>query len=249
MYEIDLPLFTFLLALARVSAIVMLMPGFGEMWIPARARIGMAVGLSFIVTAAMPPLPALPNGFAMATSAVIAESVAGLIFGGIMRMFLAAPQVAGQLTSQIGSLSNIFINAGMPMETSSVFSVWLMVGTIVFIFVSGLHYLMIDAIIASYTIIEIGRFPFAGDAAQQAVKVFAGVFALGVQMAVPFILLSLIFNLGIGLVNRMLPSLPVYFIAMPVSILGLIYVMSHAIAPVLNVFRSSFQAWLLAPFA
>ena len=71
-------------------------------------------------------------------------------------------------------------------------------------FVSGLHYLMIDAMAASYMVIPLGGFPNMGDAAQSLVKIFAGVFALGIQMAAPFILLSVIFNLGVGLANRML---------------------------------------------
>jgi flagellar biosynthetic protein FliR len=97
--------------------------------------------------------------------------------------------------------------------------------------------------------IPMGEVPIIGDAARHAVQTFAHVFALGVRMAVPLIILSFIFNLGIGLVNKMLPTLPVYFIAMPVSILGSFYVLAHATAPLLLAFRGAFASWLANPFA
>ena len=107
---------------------------------------------------------------------------------------------------------------------------------------------MIDAMAISYFVIPLGGFPNLGDAADALVKVFAGAFALGIQMATPFILLSLIFNLGVGLINRMLASLPLYVVAMPISILGGLYVLAYAIGPVLAAFRAAFTAWLTAPF-
>lgn len=237
-----------LLTFARIGTICMLMPGLGESYVSPRIRLFIAASISLIISVTvayrLPPM----SGFGGVIFMMISEIVAGLIFGGAMRMFLAAPQIAGQLTSQLTSLSNIFASGAPLMEASSILGAWFVVGTILFIFVSGMHYLMIDAMAISYNVIPLGGFPNMGDAAQSLVKVFAGVFALGIQMAAPFILLSLIFNLGVGLVNRMLASLPLYFVAMPISILGGLYVLGYAIGPVLAAFRAAFSTWLTAPF-
>lgn len=238
-----------LLTFARIGAICMLMPGLGESYVSPRIRLFIAIAISLIISVTvrglLPPL----DGFTDVLMAMVSEIVAGLIFGSAMRLFLAAPQIAGQMTSQLTSLSNIFASGAQLMEASSILGAWFVVGTILFIFVSGLHYLMIDAMAVSYNIIPLGGFPNLGDAAESLVKVFAGVFALGVQMAAPFILLSVIFNLGVGLINRMLASLPLYFVAMPVSILGGMYVLAYAIGPVLAAFRAAFSSWLAAPFS
>ncbi|MEM1381392.1 MAG: flagellar biosynthetic protein FliR [Pseudomonadota bacterium] len=237
-----------LLTFARIGTICMLMPGIGESYVTPQIRLGIAFALTVVISitvrSIMPPL----DGFSDVLYAMLAEIIAGLIFGGAMRLFLAAPQIAGQLTSQLTSLSNIFASGAQLMEASSILGAWFVVGAILFIFVSGLHYLMIDAMAVSYFVIPLGGFPNMGDAANAMVKVFAGVFALGIQMAAPFILLSVIFNLGVGLINRMLASLPLYFVAMPISILGGIYVLAYAIGPVLAAFRAAFSAWLTAPF-
>ncbi|MEM7740498.1 MAG: flagellar biosynthetic protein FliR [Pseudomonadota bacterium] len=242
------PITVLILTFARIGTICMLMPGLGESYVQPQIRLSIALTLSIILSVSvggnLPPI----EGFGDIVFAMASEVVAGLIFGGAMRMFLAAPQIAGQMTSQLTSLSNIFASGAPLMEASSILGAWFVVGAILFIFVSGVHYLMIDAMAVSYAVIPLGGFPNMGDAAAGLTKIFAGVFALGIQMAAPFILLSIIFNLGVGLINRMLMSLPLYFVAMPVSILGGVYVLAYAIAPILAAFRSAFAAWLTAPF-
>ena len=243
------PLYAYFLVFARVSAILMLMPAFGDSWVPMRARLLFALGFSALLSAVGFGADATtPTTFIDGVSVLIAETATGLVIGGAMRFFLAAPAVAGQITSQVTSLSNIFTASGMPMQTSSVLGAWFLMGVIAFIFVSGLHYLMLDAVALSYSLIPMGDFPNMGDTAQQAAHIFAGVFLLGVQMAAPFILLGIIFNLGVGLINKMQMTMPVYFIAMPISILGGFYVLAYAIGPVLTAFRGVFGAWLAAPF-
>ncbi len=242
------PLYAFLLIFSRVSAILMLMPTVGDSWVPMRARLAAALAFSMLLTGVGVGAAAAPENFFDGVTMVIAETATGLIIGGAMRFFLAAPAIAGQLTSQITALSNIFTAAGMPLQTSSVLGVWFLIGAIAFMFVSGLHYLMLDAIASSYSLIPLGDFAHMGDMAQQMTRIFAGVFMLGVQMAAPFILLGLVFNLGVGLVNKMQMTMPVYFIAMPISILGGFYVLAYAIGPVLTAYRGVFAAWLAAPF-
>jgi flagellar biosynthetic protein FliR len=45
-------------------------------------------------------------------------------------------------------------------------------------------------------------------------------FKIGVQMAAPFIIFGLVFNLGLGLLARMMPQMQVYFVGVPLSILA-----------------------------
>ena len=62
-----------------------------------------------------------------------------------------------------------------------------------------------------------------GDAAQMAVQSAASAFVIGIQMSAPFIVLGLVFYLGMGLLARMMPQLQIFFVAMPATIwVGLI---------------------------
>ena len=57
-----------------------------------------------------------------------------------------------------------------------------------------------------------------GDAAQMALQSAAAAFVIGIQMSAPFIVLGLVFYLGMGILARMMPQLQVFFVAMPATI-------------------------------
>ena len=64
-----------------------------------------------------------------------------------------------------------------------------------------------------------------GDAAEMAIRAVSAAFVIGVQMSAPFLVLGLVFYLGMGLLARMMPQLQVFFVVMPASIwVGLILV-------------------------
>ena len=80
-----------------------------------------------------------------------------------------------------------------------------------------------------------------GDAAQMAVQSAASAFVIGVQMSAPFIVLGLVFYLGMGLLARMMPQLQVFFVAMPASIwVGLILV-AFLLAMMMGWYLTHFQ--------
>ncbi|MFY8209405.1 MAG: flagellar biosynthetic protein FliR, partial [Caulobacter sp.] len=82
--------------------------------------------------------------------------------------------------------------------------------------------LFIGAIVKSYTIFPFTRAVPVNDAAALAVQTVAQSFSLGVQLAAPVIVFSLVFNLATGLVGRVMPAFQIFFVASPLSvILGL----------------------------
>ena len=59
--------------------------------------------------------------------------------------------------------------------------------------------------------------PSTGDAATLAIRA-AGQFCPAVQISAPFIAFAILFNLGLGVLSRLMPQLQV-FLAMPATIL------------------------------
>jgi flagellar biosynthetic protein FliR len=51
-----------------------------------------------------------------------------------------------------------------------------------------------------------------------AIQTIAESFRIGVQIAAPFIVFGLVFQLGLGVLSRLMPQIQIYFIAMPASI-------------------------------
>jgi len=59
----------------------------------------------------------------------------------------------------------------------------------------------------------------SGDAAALATRAFAAAFRIGLQLAAPFIVFGLVFNVGLGVLARLMPQMQVYFVAVPLSII------------------------------
>ena len=55
--------------------------------------------------------------------------------------------------------------------------------------------------------------------AQHITKVIATSFKIGIQLSAPFLVFGLLFNVGLGVLSRLLPQMQVFFIGLPLSII------------------------------
>lgn len=208
------------LVFVRVGAIVMLIPGLGEAAVPPRIRLAFALLLSFLLTpvvaSTLPPIPATVGGLG---AQVIQELLIGLTIGGILRIFLGALAVAGEVVSLQTTLSFAQIANPLQAQSSTALGAFLTLFGVVLIFSADLHHGFIAAIARSYSLFEPTRGIPVQDAASMAVRVVGDSFAVGIQMAAPVIVFSLIFNLATGLIGRVMPQFQIFFVATPLSVL------------------------------
>ena len=93
-------------------------------------------------------------------------------------------------------------------------------------FATDLHHLVIAALNDSYTMFEPGELPTSGDAAALITRMVAGAFRIDVQISAPFIVFGLMFNIGLGVLARLMPQMQVFFVGLPLSILiGLLFLL------------------------
>jgi flagellar biosynthetic protein FliR len=88
---------------------------------------------------------------------------------------------------------------------------------LVLVFVTDVHHLMLRAIIDSYGLFVPGAPPPMDDICNFIVRTAADSFALGVQLAAPFLIVNLVYNVGLGLLGRLMPQLPVFFLRTPAA--------------------------------
>jgi flagellar biosynthetic protein FliR len=208
-----------MLIFARVGAILMLMPALGERSIPVRIRLGFALALSLTL---YPMLSArygvVPANLAGAAALFGGELIIGFAIGFAMRLILAALQVAGSAIAMQLSLS--FAESIDPAQGqhSVLIANFLTVTAITLIFVTNLDHLAIAGVVDSYTLFQPGALPPAGDFSMMAIRTISEAFRVGVQIASPFIVFGLIFQLGLGILSRLMPQIQIFFIAMPAAI-------------------------------
>ena len=212
--------FAAILIFARLSAIVMLIPGFGETFVPVRIRLSLALTLAFVlfplVRGGVPTIPTDLSGGALA---VIKETAIGLMIGTILRMFMTSLGAAGELVSIQTTLG--FAQTANPTQAtpSTTISTFLGLMGIVLIMTTNLHHLFLSAIVRSYTIFPFTRAIPLGDAGALAIQTVSRSFALGLQLAAPVVAFSLIFNIATGLVGRVMPQFQIFFVASPLMVL------------------------------
>jgi len=70
-------------------------------------------------------------------------------------------------------------------------------------------------------------------------------FRLGLQLASPFIVSSLVFYIGIGILSRLMQTLPVFFVAMPLQIMGQMALLMLSLSTIMMVFLAHFEEALI----
>jgi flagellar biosynthetic protein FliR len=205
------------LGFARIGAIVMLLPGFGEPAIPANARLAFALMLSVVMSPDAVAMPATVLGMA---GLLIGEIIIGLMIGALARMVMSALAVAGQIIGLETGLAFAQTTDPTAGQAGIVVGVFLSLLGLTLIFATGLHHMFLLAIRDSYGLFTPGQLPSPGDAAEVALRSVADAFRIGLQIAAPLVVAGFVFRLGLGVLSRLIPSIQVFMVAMPLNILG-----------------------------
>lgn len=207
-------LWPFLRALALFSA----MPVLGTRTVPLRVRIGLA---AFIAMAAQPVLPPIaPVALDTPPALLVAaqQVVVGLAMGFAVRIVVAAVEFAGELIGlQMGLNFAAFfdpLSASTATTTSRFFGT-----TIAWLFIVGNgHLLVILALVQSFVAFPVGPEPLAFLHAAQPQRWGAQVFAGGLAIALPLVVMMMLVNLVLGVISRVAPQINVFSIGFPVTL-------------------------------
>jgi flagellar biosynthesis protein FliR len=229
---------TFMLVFARIGAMVMLLPGFGETSIPTRVKLSIALLLTMIIL----PLHRQAyqvdlNSVAPLVVLMLHEIVIGIVLGATARVTLSALQVAGSVIAQQLGLG--FVTAVDPTQGQQGLLIgnFLTILGLTLLFATDTHHLVIAALNESYRIFSPGEFFSSGDVAALATKAFATAFKIGLQLSAHVSG----FRPGLlGVLARLMPQMQVYFVGVPLSILVGFLILALVITAIMGTFLDYF---------
>lgn len=241
--------FTLFLIFARVGSALMILPAFGESYVPPRFRLILAIALTMLVAPVLdvkfPTIPASPWAMALILAT---EIVTGLFFGTIGVVMIGILHTAGTIISNQISLSNGFVFDPTVAQQGSLPSALMTSLGVLLILVTDLHHMMLRALVESYAMFTPGILPAIEDMSESISQLIARAFLIGVQLSGPFIVGGLIFYLGIGLLARLMPQVQIFFVAMPLQVLfglaGFAIVLPMTMLWYLDKFRDTFASAL-----
>ncbi|WP_420585363.1 flagellar biosynthetic protein FliR [Ruegeria sp.] len=228
----------------RASAMVSLLPAFGERSIPTRVKFGIAAAFTLIVTPAIPAPVAQPGWLPM-VQMVLTEVLVGVALGMALRLFVLALQTAGSIAAQATSLSQILGPAAA--DPVPAMGYLLTLAGLTLAVLMGLHIRVAQFLIHSYTLFPMGSAPLAPDLSHWGVQQVARSFGLAFALAMPFVIASLIYNLALGVINRAMPQLMVAFVGAPAITFAGLFLLFAGAPLILSVWSDTMFSFMLNP--
>lgn len=235
---------TFSLVFLRVGAAMFVLPLFGEMMVPSRVRLAAALALSLVVyPAVLPGLPVGEGGVILLYG--FAEVMTGLAIGIVLRIHIIAIQVAASMAAQATSLAQLL--GGASVDPQPAIGMILYLAALALAVELGLHVQIVRMFIMSYDLVAAGGLIGTG-LTRVITKVVASSFEFALVLAAPFVAVSLVYNLTLGVINRAMPQLMVAFVGAPAITYGALVLLALTAPLMLALWLGRFQQLMLNPF-
>jgi len=235
--------YLFFAVFARMGSAIMVLPGFGELTIPVRVRLSLALTLSFIlfplVVDLIPEIPSNPFGLAAFMGG---EVLIGIVIGAIVRLLVSTLQVAGTIIAFNSGLGSAQLFDPTVGQQGAITGAFLATVGVTLLFVTNMHHLMLLALVDSYQLFVPGAsFPI-GDIADVAAQVVSRSFRIGLQIAMPIVVVGVLVYVSMGLMARLMPQMQVFFIALPLQMLISFVILALTIGASMLVFLDYFES-------
>lgn len=240
-------LFAFLLIFCRMGTAIMLLPGFGEIYVPMRARLFIALLFSILLVPVLHALPPVPATMPALVYIIIAEILVGAFLGGLSRMLIAGMHIAGTIIAFQSSLASaVTVNiSGFSGQDTSLGNL-LTMSAVVLLFVTDLDHYMLKGLADSYSLFLPGQFPNVTDIANHATQTMSGIFRVAMQLAAPNIAIGLMLYLGAGILSRLMPNMQIFFIMMAPQLLLSFFIMMITLSAIMLFYIDYFKETLAA---
>lgn len=236
-------IFAFLMIFTRVGAGIMLMPGFSEAYVNIRSRLLIALMISLVLVPAIEPLmPPAPDSVISLSVLILQEMLVGIMIGSIARFCLASLHVAGAVISSQSSLSIASQFDMTQTSQGSTLGNFLSVIATVLMFSLDLHHVMIHALTDSYSFFHIGTWPNLDTVQDDYAHLLSQIFAVGIKLAMPVMIVSLLLYMGAGILSRLMPNMQVFNIMMPAQVLMCMFIFMATLNSILSQYDDFFAA-------
>jgi flagellar biosynthetic protein FliR len=210
--------FRIMWAALRVAGVVMIAPVLGAMFVPNRVRMLITLVLAFAMLPVIGPVPAFSPLSVQGFLAVAQELAVGVAIGFMLKFAIEAAVLAGQIVSSGTGLSFAMVvdpqAGGIPLLGRF----YLIVATLLMLAMNA-HLQLIEVLAGSFALVPIGGGGLGTGAARQ-VADFAGIMFVGaLKLALPSVAAMLMVNVAFGVISRAAPTLNLFAVGFPITLL------------------------------
>ena len=212
----------------RMSALMLFAPVFSLPALTTRLRVLLALALSVMVYP-MFDWPRIDPLSARGLLEIANQITIGLMMGLILQVAIAAVVVAGQAISNSMGLSMAMMIDPNLGNVPTVAQFLIVLATLVFVGLGG-HGLLLAMLVESFSSLPVGTFVMVEQSWRQVLAWSSMMFLGAVLIALPVMVTLLFINIGIGVITRAAPSLNIFAVGLPATIVMgfLVLIMSMA---------------------
>jgi flagellar biosynthetic protein FliR len=235
---------TYLLALVRITGVVMFAPVIGSHTIPRRIKITIAMALTLGLLPAIPPAQSVPSNLGILGVGIASELAFGIAIGLCANLAFVAAQWAGEMAGQqMGFTLSGLMDPEAGAQGSVLGDFYLMFSLVVFLLVNG-HHALIRGLGASFSSLPLLSVSMNRNILDLFLGLLQSATILSLQLAAPLLITMLIVDFSLGLMARVVPQINVLALSLSVrSAAGLIVLLLIA-ALTATTLGSSLVTWM-----
>ena len=232
------------LVFCRVGSCLMLIPAVGSARVPIRVRLMLCLGASAAVSATVGSLGQEDLTIPALASLVAVETGKGLFIGFMARFFFAILQFLADAAASAIGLSSVETSAEDGESMPPIASLISLAASALFI-ITDQHLEVLRALVQSYNVLAFGAQLNMATELTSIVGVLGGASLLALQVCSPFLVFGVTINFLFGILNRLAPQIPVYFVSMPFVVGGGLMLLYFLSDDFFSIFMIQFSSWLL----
>lgn len=222
--QLELWLAQYLWPFVRIGACFMVAPVFGAHFVPARVRLLLAIAVTLIVAPLVPPPSVAPFSIEGALLTVH-QLLIGVAIGFVLQLIFDALALGGQLISNAMGLSFAFnVDPLRGASTPVLGQLYMILVTLTFLALNG-HLMLIEMLAHGFTTLPLASSSFDAGALWSVSAWGTQLFAGALKVALPGMTALLVVNLAFGVMSRAAPTLNLFAVGFPVTLVfGLVIV-------------------------
>jgi flagellar biosynthetic protein FliR len=244
MLELDEYATGVILSLCRIGTTLMLSPGFGSVRVPARVRLYLALAL------ALAAAPGVLDGGTLKLARgglllgfVVAECFVGAVIGLVCRIYIAALEFMMSAVSNYIGLNGLA--AGVDNEDAApTLATLVALSATLLILLLDFHHILIRTVLDSYGRIPLGVMVEPAFGLRLLASTLDIAFKISLQVTGPFIVYAILVNVLFGILGKLIPQVPSYFISIPFLLMGGLFFLYLMVPEMLRIYFDAFNTTL-----
>lgn len=225
----------------RIGACFMMVPIFGANFVPARVRLFLAGAITLIV-APLVPAPDVETFSAAAVVITIHQIIIGFATAFALQLIFDALAMGGQLLANTMGLGFAFnVDPLRGVSTPVLGQLYMIMVTLTFLAING-HLVLIELLAQGFTTLPVGMTGLDNTMVWQMVEWGGQLFAGALTVALPGMAALLVVNLAFGVMSRAAPTLNLFAVGFPITLIAGLVIMYVGLPSVLAAFAQSLEA-------